>query len=174
MKNNYSTDHSEYGREKNMNSRPSKSNSESIKAAISKRSLISHGNSGCSLLVPTSCNHHDVNEEQNGPLQHAYDSIDFEGYEYLDHTADIQFHSWAVDLSSCLSQLVMCMFGYLTNAKSLEIDEEMSANVASNIVAQGHDWHSLVYSFLDEWLFVFHSTGFLVKELDIVSIDRNS
>jgi SHS2 domain-containing protein len=97
-----------------------------------------------------------------------------QGYEYLDHTADVQLHAWGTSLSQCLAQLIRCMFGYMTNIDLVDVDEETSQHVGENVIAQGHDWYSLIFAFMDEWLFVFHDTGLLVTELEIVSINRET
>ena len=93
-------------------------------------------------------------------------------YEYLDHTADVQLHSWGTDLPSALEQLAVAMFGYMTSIASISIDVRKSDEVASHVVARGHDLHSMVFAFLDEWLFVFHDTGFVAREVEIVQFDR--
>ena len=88
-------------------------------------------------------------------------------FEYLDHPADIILHSWGGDLSESLSNLAICMFGYITSLDSITINQTQSLEHGRNISAQGHDLHSLIYSFLDEWLFNFHDTGFVAKEITI-------
>ena len=100
------------------------------------------------------------------------DIIEGGRYEYLDHTADVQLHSWGTDLPSALEQLALAMFGYMTRLQSISIDERTSDEVASHVVARGHDLHSMVFAFLDEWLFVFHDTGFVAREVEIVHFDR--
>ncbi len=93
-------------------------------------------------------------------------------YEYLDHTADVQLHSWGTDLPSALEQAAVAMFGYMTSLPSISIDARTSDEVASHVVARGHDLHSMVFAFLDEWLFVFHDTGFVAREVEVVHFDR--
>ena len=53
------------------------------------------------------------------------------------------------------------------------IDKEKSSKFGRSIIADFHNWQSLVDSFMDEWLYLFHSNGFIEKELEIVSIDRD-
>ena len=138
-----------------MNNRPSTTDMAKIEAAIKKRSRPIHPQED---YVHQDQHHHHIN--------------DITGYEYLNHTADIQLHSWGDDVSSSLGKLIQCMFGYMTCIELVDIDEEISLTVGKNIIAEGHDWHSLLYSFMNEWLFLFYSTGFIVKELQVVNIDR--
>ena len=95
-------------------------------------------------------------------------------YEYLDHTADVQLHSWGYSLEEALGQLVVAMFGYKTQLNLVQICEQDSSKYGSNIEAKGHDMCSLVFAYLQEWLHVFYETSFLVKEVKIESLDREA
>ncbi len=88
-------------------------------------------------------------------------------FEYLDHPADIVLHSWGIDLREALVNLARCMFGYMTRLDLILINETQSSNHGTRLTAQGHDIKSLVYSYLDEWLFNFFDTGFIAKEIEI-------
>lgn len=95
-------------------------------------------------------------------------------YEYLDHTADIQLHSWGDNLEEALEQLVVAMFGYKTQLNLVKINEEDSAKFAGSINAEGHDLYSLIFAYLQEWLYLFHESGFLVKGVKIQHLDRTA
>ncbi|CAG9863401.1 unnamed protein product [Phyllotreta striolata] len=77
-------------------------------------------------------------------------------YEYLDHTADVQLHSWGDSLKEAFEQCGIAMFGYMTELPSVEIKQ------SSEIEATGHDLESLLFHFLDELLFLFSAEPFLI------------
>ncbi|CAJ0961416.1 unnamed protein product, partial [Mesorhabditis belari] len=90
-------------------------------------------------------------------------------YEYLDHPADIQLHSWGSNLQEALSALMMAMYGYMTDLS--KVDEVYPYF----ITGRGHDLHTAIFSFMEEALCVFQSEPFFVaKRFEILSIDMNS
>ena len=88
------------------------------------------------------------------------------GYEYANHTADIQIHAWGTSLSEALSEVVQSMIGYMVKLDNVEIDKHECRRVS----VQGHDVQSMVYNFLNEWLFVFLDCGFIPKKVEILSV----
>jgi SHS2 domain-containing protein len=87
-------------------------------------------------------------------------------YEYLPHTADIQLHSWGSSLSEALENLGVSMFGYMTDLTTIEKVDDID-----DIVVKGHDLHTLIYSYLDEWLVNFHITGLIPRVIQVQDIN---
>lgn len=70
-------------------------------------------------------------------------------YEYLDHPADVQLHAWGESLQVAFEQVTMAMFGYMTDIQTVEIETQLDVEV------DGLDMNSLLYQFMDEFLFNF-------------------
>ena len=98
----------------------------------------------------------------------------FGNYEYLDHTADIQLHGWGDSLESAMGQVAIAMFGYMTTLSRIRIDKEQSEECGETVVVTGHDVQSLVFAFLQEWLCIFHESGFVAREVTVEPVDRES
>lgn len=93
------------------------------------------------------------------------------GFEYLDHTADIQIHSWGRSLEESFEQACVGMFGYMTELPKVEINEELT----STFEVEGHDMPSLLFALMDEFLFRFSAEDFMVcPVIKIVEFDRES
>ena len=87
----------------------------------------------------------------------------------LDHTSDIQLHSWGDNMEEAFELSALAMTGYMTNLEYIEITQEEELNVG------GHDIESLLFNFLDEVLFLFNAEPFLAcKEISITEFDRNN
>lgn len=76
----------------------------------------------------------------------------------MDHTADVQLHSWGVDLKEAFEQCGMAMYGYMTELDTVEIKEKLE------IEAQGDDLDGLLFHFLDELLYLFSAESFLISK----------
>lgn len=70
-------------------------------------------------------------------------------YEFLDHPADVQLHAWGESLAAAFEQVTMAMFAYMTDITTVEIRTQLDVEV------EGLDMSSLLYQFMDEFLFNF-------------------
>ncbi|GBL93591.1 Protein archease-like [Araneus ventricosus] len=88
-------------------------------------------------------------------------------YEYLDHPADVQLHAWGSELKEAFEQIAVSMFAYMT-----EIDQ-VDILMTQDIEAEGHDMLSLLFHFLDEFLYVFSAEPyFIARKVKILYFDR--
>lgn len=81
-------------------------------------------------------------------------------YEYLDHTADVQIHSWGTDLKESFENAAMAMFGYMTTDYS-----RVDMTRVHEITVESNDMMNLLYHFLDEFLFLFSAEPFLIARV---------
>ncbi|KAM9686637.1 protein archease isoform 1-T1 [Trichechus inunguis] len=90
-------------------------------------------------------------------------------YEYLDHTADVQLHAWGDTLEEAFEQCAMAMFGYMTDTGTVEPLHTVE------VETQGDDLQSLLFHFLDEWLYKFSADEFFIpREVKVLSIDQSN
>lgn len=90
-----------------------------------------------------------------------------QGYEYLDHTADVQLHAWGENLKEAFEKVVEAMFNYMTT--DLSKVEMLSKQ---EVEAEGEDLQSLLFHFMDEWLFIFSAEPFFfAKKVTITEFD---
>ncbi|PWA16410.1 hypothetical protein CCH79_00004608, partial [Gambusia affinis] len=96
----------------------------------------------------------DLTEEQKA-TKSKYPPIN-KKYEYLDHTADVQIHSWGDSLEEAFEQCAMGMFGYMTDTETVEPIDTVE------VESEGEDMESLLFHFLDDWLYKFCADLFFV------------
>lgn len=88
-------------------------------------------------------------------------------YEYRDHTADIQLHSWGDTMAEAFENAAIAMFGYMTELDAVEVDDSLVIEVE----AEGRDLKSLLYKFLDEFLYNFSTEDNVCKDVRITMFD---
>lgn len=70
-----------------------------------------------------------------------------------------RIHAWGTNLEEAFEQCAMGMFGYMTDIERVD-------NFGSQtIVAKGHDMLSLLFGFLDEFLFLFSAEPFFIARV---------
>ncbi|CAI5438343.1 unnamed protein product [Caenorhabditis angaria] len=90
-------------------------------------------------------------------------------FEYLDHPADIQIHSWGDNLEEAFETCLTAMFGYMTDLATVEEEYEYYWNV------KGDDLNNLLFMLLDDALNTFHAEPmFVAKRVQVVNFDRDN
>jgi SHS2 domain-containing protein len=75
-----------------------------------------------------------------------------------------RLHAWGDDLKEAFEQCAMAMFGYMTEIDKVSIVE------TQEIEAQAEDMLSLLFHFLDEFLYVFSAEPFFIARVSLPSI----
>ncbi|XP_069079485.1 protein archease isoform X2 [Pleurodeles waltl] len=72
-------------------------------------------------------------------------------------------------MEEAFEQCAMAMFGYITDIDTVEPIDTVE------VEAEGHDMISLLYNFLDEWLYQFSAEKFFVpREVKVLQVDRSA
>ena len=93
-----------------------------------------------------------------------------EFYEYLDHTADVQCHSWGPTLETAFENMAPCMFNYMTDLALVKEDEHEGSGEEMEV--KGHDMKSLLFNYMDEMLFRFCTDQYCITRVKVQSLVR--
>jgi len=89
-------------------------------------------------------------------------------FKFLEHTADIKFQAQGVSLDKMFENAGLALI------KSM-FEEKVKAKKKENFKIQGQDLESLLYNFLEEFLFLFEAKGFLASKIKVkMSKDKKS
>ena len=91
-------------------------------------------------------------------------------YEFLDHTADVQVHAWGSNMEEAFENAVLAMFDYMTERDTVDIDPEKTFDVE----VSAHDAESLLFTFMDEFLFHFSADLMTIREVSILHFDTEN
>lgn len=87
-----------------------------------------------------------------------------ESYRYLEHTADVKFQAYGSSLEEAFTNSALA----LTN---LLYKDEVKSKQDYHIHAEGRDLESILYSFLEDFLFLLDSKDFLLSQIKNIKID---
>ena len=84
-------------------------------------------------------------------------------YKFLPHTADIKFQAFGNSLEECFENAGLA----LTN---IICEEKIKPSVKKTIKVRGRDRESLLYNFLEEFLYLLEVGGLIVSEIKNIEI----
>ena len=86
-------------------------------------------------------------------------------YKFLPHTADMKFQAFGKSLSECFSNASYALAEIITKDKIKSV-------IKKKIKVKGKDKESLLYNFLEEFLFLLDSENFLLSKIEKIKINR--
>ena len=86
-------------------------------------------------------------------------------YKFIPHTADIKFQAYGKNIEEVFSNSALAMLSDIYGKKVKE-------NKKIKIKVKGQDYESLLYNFLEEFLFLLDSKRFLASKVKKIKIDK--
>jgi len=86
-------------------------------------------------------------------------------FKFLEHTADIKFQAFGKDVKEVFENSALAL-------KNIIFDGKVEKKKKIKIKIRGKDFESLLYNFLEEFLFLFDSRNFLVSEIQNLKIKK--
>lgn len=85
-------------------------------------------------------------------------------YKFLSHTADVKFIAYGKTLEEAFSNSALAL------SETMSKGEKISSKIKKKIKISGKDKESLLYNFLEEFLFLFDTSGFVVSKIEKIKI----
>jgi len=89
-----------------------------------------------------------------------------EKFKFLPHTADIKFRAFGDSLENCFKNASYAL-------KEIISKDKVKNKIKKQIKLKGRDFESLLYNFLEEFLFLFETKGFLLGKINKIQILKN-
>src|SRR3989344_2290927 len=83
-------------------------------------------------------------------------------FEFLEHAADIKIKVKGKNLSQIFERITLAISHYLSGGTSVK------KRLVANIELQGHDQSSLLYTYIDELLYLLDAEHFLVSKAEVI------
>jgi len=89
------------------------------------------------------------------------------GFEFRDHTADVQVRSWGSSLEEAFSQTAYSLMATITpNLKKI------SSKIEREITVEAEDKEALLFDFLSEFLYIFDVDELVFNQIYVHSIEK--
>jgi SHS2 domain-containing protein len=87
-------------------------------------------------------------------------------FEFYEHTADVKFRAYGKDLNELFSNCALAMTASLIDPKAIK---KVETNKIKN---HAKDLQRLLYDFLEEFLFLTDTQGFMLSEVTKINIEE--
>ena len=88
-------------------------------------------------------------------------------FKFLEHTADVKFQAFGSSLEKAFSNSALALAEVMTKKTRIK------PKIKKKIKVSGKDTESLLYNFLEEFLFLFDSEGFILSKINKIKIKDN-
>lgn len=88
-------------------------------------------------------------------------------YKFLPHTADVRIEAYGKSLEEAFINCAYAMTDVVTD------HDKVASIVEKEIIAEGENRESLLYDFLEQFLILIDSDGFLLHEIKELNISEN-
>ncbi len=88
-------------------------------------------------------------------------------FKFLEHTADIKFQAYGKNLEEVFENSALALKEILVE------DKKVKKKIKKDVSVKGKDYESLLYNFLEEFLVLFDSEGFVFSEIKKISIQKD-
>jgi SHS2 domain-containing protein len=88
-----------------------------------------------------------------------------EPYKFFDHTADIKFQAYGKTLEDAFIHAADALFASM-------VEDKVENKITKSITIQGSDLKSLLYNFLEEFIYLVDSDAFLLSTISALKINQ--
>ncbi|MHA1458200.1 MAG: archease [Promethearchaeota archaeon] len=89
------------------------------------------------------------------------------GFEFRDHTADVQVRSWGSSLEEAFSQTALSLMATITPNL-----EKITPKVEREMTVEAEDIEALLFDFLSEFLYLFDVDELVFNQINVRSIEK--
>ncbi len=82
-------------------------------------------------------------------------------FEFLDHTGDVKFRAFGETIEQLFEHCALALSSLFSHGKKIAVRSRYEFTVS------GDDYESLLYSFLDELIYLFDAKQFVVARVDV-------